>query len=111
MLGKENKVWGLGMKNQYGLCESDRSRKQILFRRVAMLVVFGLFFWQIAGGLQESSASVVFAVDGGGNDVVSSFCEKSSSFGFMFRDFVQHFSAGDIAGLENALLFGQVPCR
>ncbi|MFK5926995.1 MAG: hypothetical protein QM483_10225 [Desulfuromusa sp.] len=98
------------MKNQYGLCKSERSRKQILFRRAAMLIVFGFFFWQIAEGLLASSTSVVSAMDGCGNDVVAGFCEKNT-FGFMVRDFVQYFSVGDIAGLENALLFGQAPCR
>ena len=49
------------MENQYKFCESEQSRKLTFIRRVAMLVVLGLFAWQM------SVDFVVSASDGGSN--------------------------------------------
>ncbi|WP_321389993.1 hypothetical protein [uncultured Desulfuromusa sp.] len=47
------------MENQDWIRESVRSRKRTFVRRMAMLIVFGFFFWQIAGGFLGPSVSAV----------------------------------------------------
>ncbi len=38
------------MENNYRLCESEQSCKQKCVRRTGMLIVLGLFIWQISNG-------------------------------------------------------------
>lgn len=98
------------MKKQYGFFESEQSRKHIFFRRVVILIVFGLFFWQIAGGSLVAGAFAVSGSNSSSNSGVSNFCERSD-FGCVVCNVIQSFSSGDVAVFENALLFGQAPCR
>lgn len=92
------------MKNQGKLHESEQSRKLMFIRRIAMLAVLGLFVWQLSGDLAVSASN------GRGSEEVACCC-GGRDIGFMVRGFAHIFFDGDVVRLENALLFGQAPCR
>lgn len=87
------------MENQNKICESEKSRKQIFVRRIAMLIAFGLLFWQIAGGFPESGTAGIATENSYGPHIVHDFM------------FCPTLSTGKLIALENALLLGQPLCR
>lgn len=97
-------IWGLEMEEQYKFSESGRSRKRTFFRRLAMLFIFGLLAWSVKGDFVASASG-----DGGSKKV--SYCGERSDCAFSASEFVQLFSNKNGLALEDALLFGQAPCR
>ncbi len=82
------------MENNYRLCESEQSSKQKSVRRAVMLIVLGLFIWQILNG---PLGSVDFVASVLGGDVCRGYSELLHPF----------WDENSVA-FENAVLFGNV---
>lgn len=81
-----------------------QNRKRMFVLQVAILIVSGVFLWQLADGFIEPMVLSVAAL---GTDSSADQLNFYGQFGLRFWPF---FSDGDIIAFENSLLFGNVHC-